>query len=183
MAMLPSRVMLGVRSTGPMMQRVPTAVEGVVMSGDRARVNGASSVIRGDLGSSSRRTPAGCADARPRPLRRREERLVGRRADRLVLVAPGEIRFAEADGTDVWLTTDRGRLQVRERGLGRLADSLAARGFLRVHRRFVVNLDRVREIEPAFKGALWLVMDAGPRREVVPVSRRRAAELRRALGI
>jgi DNA-binding LytR/AlgR family response regulator len=72
---------------------------------------------------------------------------------------------------------------VRERGLGRLADGLAARGFLRVHRRFVVNLDRVREIEPAFKGALWLVMDAGPRREVVPVSRRRAAELRRALGI
>jgi len=156
------------------------------MSGDRARVNGASSVIRGDLGSSSRRTPAGCADprdARPRPLRRREERLVGRRADRLVLVAPGEIRYAEADGNDVWLTTDRGRLRVRERGLGRLADGLAARGFLRVHRRFVVNLDRVREIEPAFKGALWLVMDAGPRREVVPVSRRRAAELRRALGI
>ena len=100
-----------------------------------------------------------------------------------MLVAPGEIRFAEADGNDVWLTTDRGRVRARERGLARLADGLAARGFLRVHRRFVVNLDRVREIEPAFKGALWLVMDAGPRREVVPVSRRRAAELRRALGI
>src|SRR4051794_27856692 len=177
---------LGVRSTGGMVQRVGTGVEGVVMSGDRARTNGASSVMRGDARPSARRVSAGCTEpreGRPRPARRHEERLVGLRADRLVLVAPREVRFAEADGNDVWLTTDRGRLRARERGLGRLADGLAGRGFLRVHRRFIVNLDRVREIEPAFKGALWLVMDAGPRREVVPVSRRRSAELRRALGI
>jgi DNA-binding LytR/AlgR family response regulator len=74
-------------------------------------------------------------------------------------------------------------MRARARGLGHLVEALAGARFLRVHRRYVVNLDRVREIEPAFKGSLWLVMDAGPRREVVPVSRRRAAELRRALGV
>lgn len=112
----------------------------------------------------------------------RAGRLVGMRRGRLVLVSPREVRFAEVDGNDVWLTTDRGRLRARVRGLGQLAGTLDSR-FLRVHRRFLVNLERVREIEPAFKGSLWLVMDAGPRREVVPVSRRRAPELRRALGL
>jgi DNA-binding LytR/AlgR family response regulator len=112
-----------------------------------------------------------------------ETRLVGVRAHRLVMVPPSEIRYAEAKGNDVWLTTDRGQMRARGRGLERFEHELEGRRFLRVHRRYVVNLDRVREIEPAFKGALWLVMDAGPRREVVPVSRRRAAQLRRALGM
>jgi hypothetical protein len=119
----------------------------------------------------------------PRPRPGGHDRLVGVRANRLVLVSPEEIRFAEADGNDVWLTTDRGRLRARTRGLAHLAAALDDERFLQVHRRFVVNVERVREIEPAFKGAIWLVMDAGPRREVVPVSRRRTPELRRALGI
>ena len=105
------------------------------------------------------------------------------RANALVMVPPREIRFAEVKGNDVWLTTDHGRVRARGRGLAQLERDLAGRRFLRVHRSYVVNLDRVREIEPAFKGSLWLVMDAGPRREVVPVSRRRAAALRRALGV
>jgi DNA-binding LytR/AlgR family response regulator len=135
-----------------------------VTSGTRQATRGAFSVSGG-------RTPA------------RETRLVAVRANRLVMVAPQEIRFAEVDGNDVWLTTDHGRVRARGRGLGRLEHEFAGGRFLRVHRRYVVNLDRVREIEPAFKGALWLVMDAGPRREVVPVSRRRAPQLRRALGV
>jgi sigma-54 dependent transcriptional regulator, acetoin dehydrogenase operon transcriptional activator AcoR len=142
------------------------AVEGNVMNGVRQAVGG------------TRRARSG---------RRRaaqfETRLVAVRADRLVMVPPREIRYAEVDGNDVWLTTDRGRVRARTRGLAALEDALDAGRFLRVHRRYVVNLDRVSEIEPAFKGGLWLVMDAGPRREVVPVSRRRAAALRRALGV
>jgi sigma-54 dependent transcriptional regulator, acetoin dehydrogenase operon transcriptional activator AcoR len=114
---------------------------------------------------------------------RGESRLVAVRANRLIMVAPQEIRFAEVQGNDVWLTTDRGRLRARTRGLGRLLSALSGGRFLRVHRRYVVNLDRILEIEPAFKGSLWLVMDAGPRREVVPVSRRRAADVRRSLGV
>ena len=140
------------------------AVEGVVTSGSEHGTNGAF------FESDGRSLPP-------------ETRLVGVRAHRLVMVPPDEIRYAEAKGNDVWLTTDRGQMRARERGLDRLEHELEGRRFLRVHRGYIVNLDRVREIEPAFKGALWLVMDAGPRREVVPVSRRRAAELRRALGI
>jgi sigma-54 dependent transcriptional regulator, acetoin dehydrogenase operon transcriptional activator AcoR len=142
------------------------AVEGKVMSGVPQPVSGTRRA-----GSGLRRATQG------------ETRLVAVRSDRLVMVPPREIRYAEVDGNDVWLTTDRGRVRARTRGLAALEDALEVGRFLRVHRRYVVNLDRVREIEPAFKGGLWLVMDAGPRREVVPVSRRRAAALRRALGV
>jgi DNA-binding LytR/AlgR family response regulator len=51
-----------------------------------------------------------------------------------------------------------------------------------VHRQYVVNLSRVREIERGLKGELSLVMDSRTN-DKVPVSRRNAPAVRRALGI
>lgn len=104
-------------------------------------------------------------------------RLVGLHGDHSVLVAPGEVRLAEVDGPTVWLATERGRLRCPERGLTRLEERLGPYGFLRVHRHYLVNLRRVREIAPTFRGGIVLVLD-GPERPVVPVSRRRVAEVR-----
>ncbi|MGH9039931.1 MAG: LytTR family DNA-binding domain-containing protein, partial [Acidimicrobiia bacterium] len=114
----------------------------------------------------------------------RQGRLVGLEANshRMILLSTEEIRFAEADENDVWLDTDRGRLRAPERGLGLLEERLRTQGFLRVHRHFLVNLRRVKEIEPNFKGCFWLVLD-GPGRQLIPVSRRRTAEVRRSLGL
>jgi sigma-54 dependent transcriptional regulator, acetoin dehydrogenase operon transcriptional activator AcoR len=109
-------------------------------------------------------------------------RVVALRDDRWVLLDPREIRFAEADHNTVWLTTDQGRLVAATRGLDRLEQQLEDKGFLRVHRRFLVNLGRVREVEQGFKGALFLATDARTR-ETVPVSRRHASQLRQAFGI
>ncbi|MFC5997054.1 LytTR family transcriptional regulator DNA-binding domain-containing protein [Pseudonocardia hispaniensis] len=109
-------------------------------------------------------------------------RIVGTRGDRLVLLRPGEVRFAEADGNDIWLSTDRGRLQSSGHSLDKLEGEFSTSGFLRVHRRFLVNLNHVREVERGFKGELFLVLDTRGN-EVVPVSRRNAALVRRALGI
>ena len=120
------------------------------------------------------------ASARPP----RQSRLVGLEAKshRMILLSSEEIRFAEADENDVWLDTDRGRLRAPERGLGLLEERLRSQGFLRVHRHFLVNLRRVKEIAPNFKGCFWLVLD-GPGRQLIPVSRRRTAEVRRSLGL
>lgn len=115
----------------------------------------------------------------PRPL---PSRVVALRADRWVLLDPREIRFAEADHNNVWLTSDQGRLLAATRGLDRLEQQLEDKGFLRVHRRFLVNLGRVREIEQGFKGTLFLATDARTH-ETVPVARRHAPHLRHALGL
>lgn len=109
-------------------------------------------------------------------------RVIGMRNDRLVLLAPSEIRYAEADRNIVWLITERGRIQAATRGLDNVERMLTSYGFRRVHRRFLVNLRRVAELERGIKGELFLIMD--PRsHEVVPVSRRHAPELRRMLGV
>ena len=109
-------------------------------------------------------------------------RLVGTRDNRLVLLRSSEVRFAESDGNDVWLETDQGRLRAATQGMDKVAAELAEAGFLRVHRRYVVNLDRVREVERGFKGEVLLIMD-DQATSGVPVSRRNAATVRRALGI
>lgn len=109
-------------------------------------------------------------------------RVVAQRDDRWVLLDPREIRFAEADHNTVWLTTDQGRLVATTRGLDRLEQQLEDKGFLRVHRRFLVNLGRVREVEQGFKGALFLATDARTR-ETIPVARRHATRLKHALGL
>jgi hypothetical protein len=109
-------------------------------------------------------------------------RLVGMRENRIVLLRSPEVSFAESDGNDVWLSTDHGRMRAATQGMDKVAAELTEAGFLRVHRRYVVNLDRVREVERGFKGELLLIMDS-PAAEPVPVSRRNAATVRRALGI
>jgi sigma-54 dependent transcriptional regulator, acetoin dehydrogenase operon transcriptional activator AcoR len=109
-------------------------------------------------------------------------RIVGVSGARMVLLRPPEVHFAEADGNDVWLVTDEGRLQAAVRGIDRLEAELAGGEFLRVHRRFLVNLGCVRAIERGPHGELSLIMD-GAAREAVPVSRRNVPAVRRALGV
>lgn len=115
----------------------------------------------------------------PRPHR---DRVIALRDDRWVLLDPREIRFAEVDHNNVWLTSDQGRLLAAARGLDRLEHELGGQGFMRVHRRFLVNLGRVREIEQGFKGALYLATDTRTR-ETVPVARRHIPYVRQALGL
>jgi sigma-54 dependent transcriptional regulator, acetoin dehydrogenase operon transcriptional activator AcoR len=119
----------------------------------------------------------GSAQTRARP-----RRVVATRDNRMVLLRLPEVSFAESEGNDVWLSTDHGRLRAASQGLDKLDGELADAGFLRVHRRYVVNLSRIREIERGLKGELSLVMDDRTN-TMVPVSRRNAPALRRALDI
>jgi hypothetical protein len=109
-------------------------------------------------------------------------RVVALRNDRWVLLDPREIRFAEADHGHVWLASDQGRLLSAGRGLDRLEQQLVNKGFLRVHRRFLVNLGRVREVEQGFKGSLFLSTDTRTH-ETIPVARRHIPYVRQALGL
>lgn len=114
--------------------------------------------------------------------REQPRRLVAMRGNRMVLLRLSEVSFAESEGNDVWLHTVRGRLRAASQSLDKLDSDLADVEFLRVHRRYVVNLSRIREIERGCKGELSLVMDDRAH-EIVPVSRRNAPAVRRALDI
>lgn len=142
---------------------------------DAAPAPGGASGVPGASGGTAPAAPAG-------PHRAVPARVVALRDDRWVLLDPREIRYAEADQNKVWLTSDAGRLLAATRGLDHLERQLAGRGFLRIHRRFLVNLGRVREIEQGFKGTLFVTTDTHTH-ETVPVARRHAAQLRQALGM
>ncbi|MBK1787195.1 DNA-binding protein [Prauserella cavernicola] len=109
-------------------------------------------------------------------------RVVAMRDNRLVLLRLAEVSLAESEGNDVWLSTDQGRLRAAYAGLDKFDEELGDAGFLRVHRRYVVNVNRIREIERGVKGELSLVMDDRTN-TMVPVSRRNAPAVRRALDI
>lgn len=112
----------------------------------------------------------------------RTTRVVAHRHDRVVLLRPEEIRAAEADGNAVWLLTDRGRLRAADRGLTNLETTLRGHGFLRVHRRHLVNVDRIVEVSRGAGGGLLLFLDP-PSGRPVPVSRARASRVREHLGL
>ena len=109
-------------------------------------------------------------------------RIVGVSGERMVLLRRPEVRFAEADGNDVWLITDEGRLQAAVHGIDNLDEELTGGEFMRVHRRFIVNLSCVRAVDRGQRGELSLIMD-GAAREAVPVSRRNVPAVRRVLGL
>ncbi len=111
-------------------------------------------------------------------------RIVALREENLmVLLGTSEVTMAKADGNEVWLHTDEGRLRAALSGLDKLENDLVDTGsFLRVHRQYLVNLSRIREIERREKGELVLVMD-NPERTMVPVSRRNTRAVRHALSI
>ena len=126
--------------------------------------------------------PSSEGPAHPRPQTRR---VAATRENRTVLLRLSEVSYAESDGNDVWLSTDQGRLRAASSGLDSLGDELADVGFLRVHRRYVVNLSRIREVERRRGGELFLVMADPPTGTdgMVAVSRRNAPAVRRALDI
>jgi DNA-binding LytR/AlgR family response regulator len=109
-------------------------------------------------------------------------RIVGVSGERMVLLRRPEVRFAEADGNDVWLVTEEGRLQAAVHGIDKLEEELGGGEFLRVHRRFIVNLSCVRAVDRGQRGELSLIMD-GPTSQAVPVSRRNVNAVRLALGL
>jgi sigma-54 dependent transcriptional regulator, acetoin dehydrogenase operon transcriptional activator AcoR len=152
---------------------IPVAIRPVVQ---RNRIIG----MVGTLGESAGEQLAARAPvARPSgaPLRR----VVAFEGNRLIFLHPEQIIFAEAEQNTVWLTTDRGRMRARGRGLERLATELRGCGFVRVHRHFVVNARRVSEIMYGFRGQLYLVMEQLGSQKTIPVSRRRRAAARTAL--
>lgn len=110
-----------------------------------------------------------------------DDRLVGMRGERLMLVPLPRVRYVKIDRGTVWLDTDDGRLRAPGRTLDRLEQRLEPQGFLRVNRSTLVNLARVRELAPSFKDGLWVLVDGSD--ALIPVSRRRAAWLRGALGL
>ena len=111
----------------------------------------------------------------------RIERVAVGKGDRTLLIAAEDILYVEAEDDYSRVYTTHGRY-LSGVSLSILQTRLEPLGFFRVHRSYLVDLGRVREVLPMYGGTLTLLLsdDAGTQ---IPVSRRRAAAVKLALGM
>jgi two-component system, LytTR family, response regulator len=88
------------------------------------------------------------------------DRLVIRARGKVSFLKPSEIDWIEADGKHAVLHAGRETHVVRHT-LTRLEQRLAPHGFVRVHRSAIVNVDRIKELEPWFHGEYVVILKDG----------------------
>ena len=99
--------------------------------------------------------------------------------DGILLVDPRDLSHATFDGALVTLHLP-GRTLLTDLSLQDLEDRLPAGAFERVHRRALVNLEKIDRLEPLETGGYTARMPGG---DAVPISRQAARRLRRRLGL
>ncbi|MDP2183627.1 MAG: LytTR family DNA-binding domain-containing protein [Actinomycetota bacterium] len=111
----------------------------------------------------------------------RIERVPVEKAGKKLLLQVEEIYYIMAKDDYSYLHTD-GERYLSTISLANLENKLEATGFFRVHRRYLVNLSRVKEVVPMYGGTLLLTLGDTDGTQV-PVSRRRVPSLKRVLGL
>ncbi|WP_254614718.1 MULTISPECIES: LytTR family DNA-binding domain-containing protein [unclassified Myxococcus] len=112
----------------------------------------------GELYSAEEPVPAARPVASPTYL----ERLAVKEAGRVLLVPVEQIDWVEAE--DCYVQVHVGsRSHLLRQSLRELEAQLDPRRFLRIHRSTLVNLERVRELQPLFHGEYWVQLHDGRR--------------------
>ena len=105
------------------------------------------------------------------------ERIVVKDGTRVHLIPIRKLDYAEAQDDYVALCAE-GKKHLKQQTISSLEKALDPRLFLRVHRSYVVNLERVARIEPYGKDTHVVVLTSGAQ---LPVSRAGYARLREVL--
>ncbi|HET8782898.1 MAG TPA: LytTR family DNA-binding domain-containing protein [Pyrinomonadaceae bacterium] len=87
-------------------------------------------------------------------------RLMIKASGRVVLLKVGEIDFIEADGNYAKLHVGRKAHLLREK-MHDLEGRLDPAQFVRIHRSVIVNLDRIKELQPHFNGDYIVILEDG----------------------
>ena len=106
------------------------------------------------------------------------ERIAIKSNGRIILLKTDEIDWVEAEHNYVRLHTRGATHLIRETMTG-LEVKLNARRFRRIHRSTIVNVDRIKEIQPWFRGDAIVVLDGGQK---LTASRNFRDRLREWLG-
>lgn len=107
------------------------------------------------------------------------ERLAVKTSGRIRFIEIGEVDFFDSEGNYVRVHTAERSYLLRE-ALSTLEARLDPQRFLRIHRGTIVQLDRIQELEPLFKGEYVVILRGGTK---VRSSRRYRAKLHEVLGI
>lgn len=91
------------------------------------------------------------------------DRLAIRTSGRVVLVSTEEIDWIDAAGNYVRLNTRQGDHHLLRETMASMEKRLDPNSFVRIHRSTIVNVDRIREIDPQAQGEHMVIMQGGQR--------------------
>lgn len=108
------------------------------------------------------------------------KRLAVRQGESLVMIDVSDILYATVSEGSIKVVARGLEGTVGFRSLDEIERELASKRFMRVHKSYLANIDRIYEITPWFNGSYKLRMGdkGGP---VVPLSRTQARELRKVI--
>ena len=115
--------------------------------------------------------------AAARPPKQFLERLVVRDGTRVTLIPAAKLDYAEAQDDYVALASE-GKKHLKQQTIASLEACLDPEKFVRVHRSYIVNLERVARIEPYGRDSRLAILADGTR---LPVSRTGYARLKTLL--
>jgi len=121
--------------------------------------------------------PAHELAAAARPPQQFLERLVVKDGTRVTLIPVGKLDYAEAQDDYVALAS-QGKKHLKQQTIAGLEAGLNPDSFVRIHRSYIVNLERVVRIEPYGKDSRLAILTDGAR---LPVSRAGYARLKALL--
>jgi two-component system LytT family response regulator len=117
---------------------------------------------RGEHGA-GKEAVAAAATARPRPM----ERVLIRDGARVHIVPVSRIDYVQAQDDYVCIHAE-GRELLKEQPLAGLEAALDPRRFVRIHRSYLLNIDRLARVEPASKDTRTAILKDGTE---LPISR------------
>jgi len=124
---------------------------------DRAKQH----VRQGRLGDLSRKLAALLDHDEAAPVRRPYlDRLVVKSGGKVTLLPVGEIEWIDAEGDYVRIHVGKTWHLLRET-MKNLEDQLDSARFVRIHRSTIVNLEKVKELQPFFRGEYVVVLHNG----------------------
>jgi two-component system LytT family response regulator len=96
------------------------------------------------------------------PGSRKPDRLVFKENGRIIFLQPDDVHWVEADGNYIRVHATDGSHYVRDT-LASLESQLPSGRFMRISRSMIVNLDRIKELQPLFYGDYAVILKDGSR--------------------
>ncbi len=116
--------------------------------------------------------------AAARPPGQTLERVVVKDGTRVHIIPVGKLDYAEAQDDYVGLHSEK-KTYLKQQTISSLEEQLDPRRFVRIHRSYLVNLERIARIEPYTKDSRVAVLHDGSQ---LPVSRSGHSRLKELLG-
>lgn len=109
------------------------------------------------------------------------QKLPVEKSGKIILLNYHEIVYAYAHNGMVTVVTEHEELNYSGT-LSELQERVVETALLRVHKSYIVNLDKVKEVVPWFKGTYWLKMDRSGKIEI-PISKSQIKEIKTIFGL